>query len=289
VFKTTKSVGPGLLPRRRASARRNPANKNNRSLAALILFLMASTTPLYAQFFGGRGPAGPPRPPKEAASIDITGYWVSVVTEDWRFRMVTAPKGDFAGVPLNPEGRKIAGEWDQAKDQASSDHCKAYGAPAIMREPGRFHVTWVDDNTLKIETDQGEQTRILHFGGAVPAATKGSIQGYSIATWQPALGGRAGRGGQGQPGAAAQRGGSLKVVTTNLTPGYLRRNGVPYSDRTTVTEYYDLLRESDGAQWLIVKTIVEDPQYLFEPFITSTNLKKESDGSKWKPTPCEVR
>jgi hypothetical protein len=256
---------------------------------ATLIFLAAAGSTLYAQGFGGRGRGGPPRPPREAAPIDITGYWVSVVTEDWRFRMVTAPKGDFAGVPLNPEGRKIAGEWDQAKDQASSDHCKAYGAPAIMREPSRFHITWVDDNTLKVEADQGEQTRILHFGGTVPAGTKASMQGYSIATWQPALGGRAGRGGQGQPGAAVQRGGSLKVVTTNLTPGYLRRNGVPYSDRTTVTEYYDLPRESDGAQWLIVKTIVEDPQYLFEPFITSTNLKKEADGSKWKPTPCEVR
>ncbi|HEY7392352.1 MAG TPA: hypothetical protein VH640_27785 [Bryobacteraceae bacterium] len=253
---------------------------------AVILLLIAAATGLYAQGFGGRGRGGPPRPPREAAPIDITGYWVSVVTEDWRFRMVTAPKGDFAGVPLNAEGRKIAGEWDQAKDQASSDHCKAYGAPAIMREPSRFHITWVDDNTLKIEADHSEQTRILHFGGAVPAGTKASIEGYSIATWQPALGGRSGRGGQGQPGAAAQRGGSLKVVTTNLTPGYLRRNGVPYSDRTTVTEYYDLPRES---QWLIVKTIVQDPQYLTEPFITSTNLKKEADGSKWKPTPCEVR
>ena len=244
---------------------------------------------LYAQGFGGRGRGGPPLPPKQAAPIDLTGYWVSVVTEDWRFRMVTAPKGDFAGVPLNAEGRKIANEWDTAKDQASSDHCKAYGAPAIMREPSRFHITWVDDNTLKIETDAGNQTRLLHFGGAVPPGTKPSLQGYSIASWQLALGGRAGRGGQGQPGGAAQRGGSLKVATTNLTSGYLRRNGVPYSDKTTVTEYYDLLRESDGEQWLIVKTIVEDPQYLTEPFITSTNLKKEADGSKWKPEPCEVR
>jgi hypothetical protein len=79
------------------------------------------------------------------------------------------------------------------------------------------------------------------------------------------------------------------VVTTHLTAGYLRRNGVPYSDKATVTEYYDLLHEPDGEQWLLVKTIVEDPQYLFEPFITSTNLKKEADGAKWSPTPCQVR
>jgi hypothetical protein len=274
-------VGPGLLPRRCPSGLR----------WLTVIALLALASALYAQGFGGRGRGrgGPPPPPKQAAPIDITGYWVSVVTEDWRFRMVTAPKGDFAGVPLNAEGRKIANEWDAAKDQASADHCKAYGAPAIMREPSRFHISWVDDNTLKIESDAGNQTRILHFGGTVPQGTAASVQGYSIASWQMAQGGRAGRGGQGQPGAAGQRGGSLKVVTTNLTPGYLRRNGVPYSDKTTVTEYYDLLHESDGEQWLIVKTIVEDPQYLTEPFITSTNLKKEADGSKWKPTACEVR
>jgi hypothetical protein len=258
-------------------------------LSLTLLAALAAGVSLYAQGFGGRGRGGPPLPPKQAAPFDLTGYWVSVVTEDWRFRMVTAPKGDFAGVPLNAEGRKIANEWDAAKDQASSDHCKAYGAPAIMREPSRFHITWDNDNTLKIEADSGTQTRILHFGGAVPPDAKPSIQGYSIASWQQALGGRMGRGGQGQPGAAAQRGGSLKVVTTNVTPGYLRRNGVPYSDKTTVTEYYDLLRESDGEQWLLVKTLVEDPQYLTEPFTTSTNLKKEADGSKWKPSPCEVR
>jgi hypothetical protein len=253
------------------------------------LLSLTCAVALYAQGFGGRGRGGPPQPPKQAAPIDITGYWVSVVTEDWRFRMVTAPKGDFAGVPLSPEGRKLANEWDAAKDQASDNHCKAYGAPAIMREPGRFHITWQDDNTLKIEADSGTQTRILHFGGKVPEGLKPSMQGYSVASWEFALGGRAGRGGQGQPGAAAQRGGSLKVVTTSLTAGYLRRNGVPYSDKTSVTEYYDLLRDSDGEQWIVVKTIVEDPQYLAQPFITSTNLKKEADGSKWKPSPCEVR
>jgi hypothetical protein len=253
-----------------------------------MAFLIAVA--IHAQGFGGRaGRGGPPRPPKEAAPIDLTGYWVSVVTEDWRFRMVTAPKGDFAGVPLNPEGRKVANEWDRAKDETSSNHCKAYGAPAIMREPGRFHITWQDDNTLKIETDAGTQTRILHFGSAPPPGTAPSLQGYSVAQWQFALGGRAGRGGEGQPGAAAQRGGALKVVTTNLTAGYLRRNGVPYSEKTTVTEYYDLLHEPDGEQWLLVKTIVDDPQYLADSFTTSTNLKKEADGSKWSPVPCQVR
>jgi hypothetical protein len=156
--------------------------------AAFLLSALTLSTVLYAQGFGGRGRGGPPLPPKQGAAFDITGYWVSVVTEDWRFRMVTAPKGDFAGVPLNAEGRKIAGEWDAAKDQASSDHCKAYGAPAIMREPSRFQVTWENDNTLKIEADNGTQTRILHFGGTVPPAIPSPPGNWpSVAGWAAAV------------------------------------------------------------------------------------------------------
>ena len=254
------------------------------SLVAIAWIVPAGA---FAQARGGRG--GPPRPPQEAAPIDLTGYWVSVVTEDWRFRMVVPPKGDFPGIPLNPEGLKIAMAWDPAKDEAAGNQCKAYGAAALMRVPSRFHITWQDANTLKVESDAGTQTRLFHFGGAPPPAGSSQLQGYSAAEWQQALGGRFGRGGQGQPGAAGQRGGSLKVVTTNLSPGYLRKNGVPYSEKTTVTEYFDLVNEPDGEQWLIVKTIVDDPQYLTRTLITSTNLKKQRDASGWNPTPCVTR
>ena len=252
-----------------------------------LLAALAVPAAINAQGRGGRG--GPPLPPKQAAAFDITGYWVSVVTEDWRFRMVTPPKGDFPGIPLSAEGRKIAMAWDPANDAANA--CKPYGAAGLMRVPSRFQFTWQDDNTLKLESDAGAQTRLLHFGVSTPpAGTAASLQGYSVAQWQNALGGRGGRGGQGQPGAAAQRGGSLKVVTTNLSGGYLRWNGVPYGEKTTVTEYYDLVRETDGEQWLIIKTTVEDPQYLNGPFITSTNLKKDADGAaKWKPAPCAAK
>jgi hypothetical protein len=256
------------------------------ALWCALAISMAIPVGAHAQGRGGRG--GPPRSPKDAAPIDLTGYWVSVVTEDWRFRMVTPPKGDSPGVPLNPEGRAVANAWDPAKDEAAGNQCKGYGAASLMRVPSRYHITWQDDNTLKIEADAGTQTRLLHFGGAKPSGAP-SLQGYSAAEWQMALGGRGGRGGQGQPGAAAQRGGSLKVVTTNLIPGYLQKNGVPYSEQATVTEYYDIVHEADGEQWLIVKSIVEDPKYLARPFITSPNLKKQPDASGWNPTPCTVR
>jgi hypothetical protein len=179
--------------------------------------------------------------------------------------------------------------WDPVKDEAAGEQCKSYGAPALMRVPGRFHITWVDDNTLKIEADAGKQTRVLHFNSAAAPKEPPSLQGYSQAEWVFSLSGRARRGGEGQPGGVPQRGGSLKVTTTNLNAGYLRKNGAPYSANTTVTEWWDLLRESNGSTWVIVKTIVTDPMYLTRPFVTSTNLRKQADASGWNPSACEAR
>jgi hypothetical protein len=236
----------------------------------------------YAQ--QGRGGNATPVSPREGARVDLTGYWVSIVTEDWRFRMITPPKGDFASVPLNAEGRKVGNAWDPAKDEAAGLQCKSYGAAAIMRVPGRLHITWQDDNTLKIETDAGTQTRLFHFGPNAKPSGEPSWQGYSVASWE-------GSEGRGRAGANREmpRPGSLKVVTTNMRAGYLRKNGVPYSANTVLTEYYDRTREDNGDSWLVVTTIVDDPQYLQQPFITSTHFKMEQDGSKWHPTPCTSR
>jgi hypothetical protein len=221
--------------------------------------------------------------------VDLTGYWVSIVTEDWRWRMQTPAKGDFAGVPLNRAARAIGAAWDPAKDEAEGNQCKAYGAAAIMRVPGRLRITWADDNTLKIDTDAGTQTRLLRFAPGPPAQP--SFQGDSLAKWE---------GIQRGPGTPdflpiglnpreGTRGRSLEVVTTNLRPGYLRKNGVPYSARTTVREYFDLSNERNGDTWFVVTTIVEDPEYLTEPFVTSTNFKKQPDATGWNPQPCSAR
>jgi SH3-like domain-containing protein len=261
---------------------------------------------------------GPPAAQAQAgAPIDLTGYWVSIVNEDWRWRMVTPPKGDYASVPINEEGRKVADTWTPAMD----GRCEAYGAGGLMRMPTRVHITWQDDNTLKLETDAGTQTRLLHFGAAAaPAATERSLQGHSVATWEFAGGGRggagAGGGGRGGPaggpppggvapasdgaappaggrgtaagGRGAPRFGSLKVVTTNLRQGWLRKNGVPYSDGSVVTEYYDRFRSTNGDEWFFVTTAVNDPKYLQQEFVTSSHFKKEPDGSKWSPSACKT-
>jgi hypothetical protein len=220
---------------------------------------------------GGRG-RGPAATARQAAPIDMTGYWVSVVTEDWKFRMVTPPKGNYAGVPLNPAGRKAADAWDPAKDEA----CRAYGAAGLMRVPGRLHITWENDTTMRIDTDAGTQTRLFRFS-AEPDAPP-SLQGFSLAEWEAATTGR------GQPKA-----GNLKVVTTHLLPGYLRRNGVPYSANTVLTEYYDRITAPNGDDWLVVTTEVNDPEYLSSPFITSTHFKKQADAKGWSPEPCSAK
>jgi len=227
---------------------------------------------------GGRGGRGPALPAKQAAPIDMTGYWESIVTEDWKFRMVMPKKGNFSGVPLNVEGRKVADTWDPAKDEATGNQCRSYGAAGLMRVPGRLHITWDNDTTMKIETDAGTQTRLFHFGAKEPPSVQSSWQGYSAASWEAATTGR----GQAKTG-------DLKVVTTHMLPGYLRKNGVPYSANAVLTEYYDRITAPNGDDWLVVSTVVDDPNYLSMPFITSTHFKKQPDAKGWMPEPCSSR
>ena len=228
-----------------------------------------------AQGRGGGGGAQAQQSGRAGAIHDLTGYWVSVVAEHWHLRMMVPPKGDTTMLPVNAEARRITNTWDPAKDEASGEACRSYGAPTIMRVPGRLHITWQDDNTLKIDTDSGTQTRLLHFGAATPAGAP-SWQGYSAATWRKPT------------RLEAKGGGDLRVVTTRLRPGYLRKNGVPYSENATVEEYFDTFAEPNGDRWLVIDTIVTDPIYLTQPYVNSVAFKKERDGAKWDPTPCRT-
>jgi hypothetical protein len=240
--------------------------------------LLASAAGMHAQ----QGPpTGAPPTPRASAPIDLTGVWVSIVNEDWRWRMITAPRGDFPGVPLNAAGREIAMAWDPKTDGS----CKAFGAAGLLRMPTRVRISWADETTLKIETDNGEQTRLLHFDVRRPGVP--SLQGYSAAEWQRTLPPGNPFGINGPGGPPPPPGGSLTVVTTNLTGGWLRRNGVPYSARATVTEYFDRFPGADGSEWFAVTTQVVDPTYLAGRFVTSTHFRREPDASKWNPKPCK--
>lgn len=246
-----------------------------RLVAVVALAAIVCQTPLVAQR-GGRGAVSP----RTAAPFDLTGQWVSLITEDWRHRQFTPPKGDFPGLPLLPAARKVADSWDPAHDEAVNEQCRAYGAAGLMRLPTRLRVSWQDDTTLQIEADAGSQTRLLHFGPTQSAG--GDWQGVSIAAWDAPRSPMAGRGGAG-------RGGSLKVVTTKMRPGYLRRNGVPYGANAVMTEYFDRLDLPGGGALIVVTSEIVDPDYLSQPYWTSQQFKHEPDQARWRPTPCSAR
>jgi len=226
----------------------------------------------------GRGAASP-QTAQATAAFDITGYWTAVITQDWRLRMVMPPRGDYMGFPMTAEAKKVADAWDPAKDEAAGEQCKGYGAAGLMRLPTRLHVTWQDGNTLRMDADFGTQTRVFHFGEWKSPGGPPTWQGDSVATWAP-------RRPLAAPSSPKARG--LKVVTTNMRPSYLRRNGVPYSAQATLTEYFDVFSEPDG-DMMIVTTIVEDPVYLYNPLIVASHFKKEPNGAKWDPTPCSAK
>jgi hypothetical protein len=210
---------------------------------------------------------------------------MSIVSDEWRYRMITPPKGNVDYVPVNVEGRRVAQAWDPAADEANGEQCRGYGAGGIMRLPSRLHVTWQDQNTLKVEIDTGTQTRLFHFGGSAPDSAEPSWQGYSAAQWEYS---GFGRGGAVQP-PGQTRPGQLKVVTTRLRPGYLRKNGVPYGGNAVQTEYWLRLVDDDGAEYLAVTTMLEDPQYLLQPWIRTSQFRKQPDAKGWNPTPCSAR
>jgi hypothetical protein len=268
---------------------------------AVVLWLSFAAL---SQAQGGRG-QGPPQTARASAPIDLTGYWAAVLTEDWHVRMLTASKGDFGSgppgavaqivtgrlgvganpaqdgnIPYNLKGAEAALTWDPARDEAAGQQCKAYGAPGIMRQPTHLRITWADDNTLKIEADFGTQTRLLHFAPA-PKPAAASLQGHSVASWIRMGGG----GGQ----ANFQRGGALRVMTSHLTPGYYWKNGMPYTANAVLKENMFLLDVPDGSTWMTLTQLVEDPEYLTQPYVVNYHFKKVPDGSTWHPTPCVVR
>ena len=207
------------------------------------------------------------------APVDLTGYWVTVVTEDWRYRMVTPARGDHPSVPLNAAGNALANTLGSREGRGGRRAVQAYGAAGVMRAPGRLHVTWQDDATLKIETEAGTQTRLLRFGRRrrrPPSDAPSAWQGQSVARGNSP----AARAAAAAPRApAGPRAGNLKVVTTRMRPGYLQKNGVPYSGNAVLTEYFSRTIEPNGDSWLILTSIVDDPQYLTGPFIRSTHYK----------------
>src|SRR5262245_20535315 len=192
------------------------------TVSAVVVAVILGARP-DAQGRAGGAPATPPPTAQAAAPIDLTGNWVAVISEDWRWRMITPARGDYASIPMTPEGMKLADTWDPSRDEATGEQCRSYGAPGLMRGPIRLRITWLDGNTLKVETDYGMQTRLFHFGNWSAPQGPPTWQGNSVARWE-------------RPAGPNPKTGSLAVTTDHLRPGYLRKNGVPYGANRRLAE-----------------------------------------------------
>ena len=263
------------------------ASESGRSRVLTVLCLVVGGAFSSAYCSGAESGAPPATKSARAmAPVDFTGYWVSVVTQDWRFRMAVPGKGEYAGIPINERAKAAADAFDGDKEEKAGHACDAYGAGMVMRNPGRLHITWADENTLRVESDAGQQIRLLRFGP--PQGTvEPSRQGRSTAKWQihkivapfgpPIV----------IPGAKDQ--GYLQVSTDSLLPGLLRKNGVPYGSKASMNEYWEVHAMPEGRQLLVLSARFSDPEYLREDYMVNPIFEKESDGSKWSPTPCSLR
>ena len=233
---------------------------------------------------------------RAAAPVDLTGYWVSIVTEDWIERMSPdsppsgVPRGGGRGAAAGRGGGPVGGT--PPSGPGVSDPCRAYAAGGSLRVPGRLKITWADENTLKIEMDAGTQTRLLHFTASEPPPAQKTLQGYSVAAWDVGArgfgGGRGlGGGGGGGGGAAAPtapRWGSLRVVTDRLSGGYLLSSRSSYSESAVLTEYFS--RHSDfGVEYFTVTASLQDGA---QARIVSSTFKKEPNGSRFNLSGCDV-
>ncbi len=277
-------------------------------LCTAVALLLASST-LWCQSLNGTSdavrtnvtsapPSHPPASAHAQAPVDMTGYWVSMVTADWRFRMVVPGRGEYAGIPISLEAKRFADAWNPATDEAAGKQCEAYGAGVIMQVPERLHISWQDENTLQVQTDAGMQKRLLYFKPSSAALqVPPSWQGTSVARWlMQVLPERnqkspfAEDSEQSSSQASSRPNGQLQISTQNMLPGLLRKNGVPYSEKSTMSEYWEVHADPNtGKQFLIVTTELTDPLYLHEPYVYNALFEREADGSKWDPTPCSLK
>ena len=162
--------------------------------------------------------------------------------------------------------------------------CLVVGGRAVLRRQT------VHADERDVETDAGEQTRLLRFGADAASATENSWQGFTTAQWTTPVGGfdlRALLSGRQGPPSTEPPKGSLKAETTHLRAGYLRKNGLPYSDDAKLTEYFSRV-SGFGNDYLTVLSIVRDPMYLNGDYVTSSHFKREPDDSSFSPSPCRT-
>jgi hypothetical protein len=205
-------------------------------------------------------------------------------------RMVVPGPGEYIGIPINLKAKQYADAWRAGPDEAAGKQCEAYGGGTILLVPEQLHISWQDDNALRVQSDAGMQDWVLHFqpGAEDVSSIAASRQGYAAAKWDLSRVLPPGQFGVGEQSQPAPRYGSLDVEVSHLLPGLLRKNGVPYSGETTVSEFWEQHPGPAGAQYLIISMVLSDPVYLTSPYYTAASFEKQADGSGWDPTPCSL-
>ena len=201
------------------------------------------------------------------AHVELSGGWGQRFHEDLPERGAGPEIGDYVGLPMNDAARLRADSWDAGKWTMLERQCEPHPADYAPRGPASMRITStvdpVSQDVISWHTTMMWMLpqRAIHMDGrARPSPyAQHSWQGFSTGEWE---------------------GDMLKVTTTHLKEGWLRRNGVPRSDKATLIEYF--IRHGD---YLTLVTIVKDPVYLTEPFVRTSNWVADA-GFQLSPFSC---
>lgn len=206
-----------------------------RSLCLLLLILGVASTPAFAQ-------------------VDLIGSWNARFHEDQPERVPGPSLGDYVGLPINDSARAFAEAWDASRLTVPEHQCRAHAVPYIYRGPLNLRI-WEErdprtQDVVAIHHDMSnfQQRRTVWMDGRPhPSANaEHTWMGFSTGTWE---------------------GDTLVVRTTHIKQMWHRRNGLPQSDKTVLTERYT--RHGD---FFTLVTITDDPVYLTEPLVKTTNF-----------------
>jgi hypothetical protein len=191
--------------------------------------------------------------PPAFAQVDLSGEWGQKVHEDLPERGHGPEIGDYTGLPINDQARARADAWTAEKWTMPEHECEPHPADYAPRGPGSMRI-WADMNPLSFditawhtELNWMQPLRTIYMDHRPHPSEDAppTWQGFSTGEWS---------------------GDMLKVTTTHLKEGWIRRNGLPRSDRATMTEYY--IRHGD---YFTLVTMVQDPVYFTEPFVRTSN------------------
>lgn len=191
----------------------------------------------------------------------FVGYW-GHMGDFAGFTPSGPPIGDYQFLPLTDDGRMRAESWNPGIQSQMERQCMPHSAVWVPFGPTPLEIIDNGDH-LVFRMQSNEVHRIIWMDGREhpPPYALHTWTGFSTAEWQ---------------------GNTLKITTTHTKEGFLRRNGVPNSERATITEY---LTRHDS--FLTDVVVVEDPVYLQGPLVRHQTYRPLSDDTELLPYPCE--